>query len=96
MELFERDRIPVAQLSAGLEVKGYAGISLAFLLYGVAGPKASAEVYLRLVADIFAEPWWSLYVGLEVVVGAELKVASFDIGEVEYTVISLEWPIGSG
>jgi formylglycine-generating enzyme required for sulfatase activity len=80
-------------LSAGLEVKGYAGVSLSFLLYGVAGPKASVEVYLKLVADVFVEPWWSLSAGLEVVVGAEVKVLSFDLGEVEYTVINLEWPI---
>ncbi len=74
-------------LSAGLDVKGYAGVELALSLYGVAGPYAKINAYLKLEADPLSAPWWSLYGGLEVPVGVKVEVLSHIVAGYETTVI---------
>jgi hypothetical protein len=75
------------QLSAGVDLKGYAGAQLSLLLYGVTGPYAKVNAYLKLEADPFAVPWWQLYGGLEVPVGVEIEIFSHLIAGYEATVI---------
>ena len=75
------------RLSAGLDLKGYAGTRVALLLYGVTGPYASVQSYIDLEADIFAAPWWKLYGGLEVPVGARVDILSHKVADRELVAI---------
>ena len=74
-------------LLAGLDLKGYAGSRIALLLYGVAGPYATVQAYVKLEADIFATPWWILYGGLEVPVGVRVEILSHVLADYEAVVI---------
>ncbi|MHC1777557.1 MAG: carboxypeptidase regulatory-like domain-containing protein [Lentimicrobium sp.] len=60
------------QLSASVEVKGYFGPQFNLLLYGIAGPYTDANAFLKLEADVFENPWWTLYGGGEVGVGVQV------------------------
>lgn len=74
-------------LSAGLDMKGYAGAQVALLLYGITGPYVEVNAYLKLEADVFATPWWELYGGLEVPVGVKLEIFSHKIASYEKVII---------
>jgi formylglycine-generating enzyme required for sulfatase activity len=74
-------------LSAGLDLKGYAGVQLSLLLYGVTGPYAKVNAYLKLEANPAETPWWSLYGGLEVPVGVKLEILSHLVAGYETKVI---------
>lgn len=70
-------------LSAGLNLKGYAGAQLSLLLYGVTGPYAELNAYLELEADIADDPWWTLYGGLEASGGVKVEVLGHSIADYE-------------
>jgi hypothetical protein len=70
-------------LTAGCEVKVYAGPQLSLLLYGGAGPYTEVRGYLELDADIFRTPWWELYGGLEVDVGFKVEAMGHEIADYE-------------
>lgn len=78
------------QLSIGADFKGYIDPPLTLLLYGVAGPFAGATPYLKLQADIFANPWWELYGGIEATVGVKVDVLGHSLGEHTEVVIAYE------
>ena len=77
-------------LSAGASLKGYAGVRLALMLYGVAGPHGDINVYLKLEADLLATPWWRLYGGLEVQAGVEIEILSHTVMGYEKTIIDYQ------
>ncbi len=68
-------------LSARADFKGYVEPDLNLMLYGVAGPYAAVQGYLELEADLFANPWWELYAGLDVDVGVRVKALSKTIAD---------------
>jgi len=68
-------------LFAGMDLKGYAGPRLALLLYGVVGPQAKIDAYLKLEANLGMTPWWKLYGGLEVPVNIKVEVLGRTIAE---------------
>jgi formylglycine-generating enzyme required for sulfatase activity len=74
-------------LTAGLDLKGYTGARLSLLIYGVVGPYADVNAYLKLEADLFATPWWTLYGGLEVPVGVRIEVLSRLVADYETVAI---------
>ena len=71
------------QLSAGCAAKGYAGPQLNFLIYGVAGPYVIGRGFVELEADVMANPWWTLYGGIEAAVGVRLEIFDRDIADYE-------------
>ena len=75
------------RLSAGGSLKGYIDPPLGLLLYGIAGPFAAVKPYLSLEADIFADPWWELYGGLDATVGVRAELLGHSLGEHTETVI---------
>ncbi|RME45295.1 MAG: VWA domain-containing protein [Chloroflexi bacterium] len=77
-------------LNATMDVRGYSDIQIALLLYGVTGPYAGVEPYLRLHVDIQANPWWSLYGGLVVPVGVRLEVMGRTLSDYQQVVINKE------
>jgi Tol biopolymer transport system component len=68
-------------LSTEVELKGYVEPLLSLLLYGIAGPTASANPFLELEADLFANPWWELFAGIEATVGVKVEVMGHSFGD---------------
>jgi uncharacterized protein YfaP (DUF2135 family) len=66
-------------LDASISAEAYLEPELDILLYGLAGPKASTKGYLSFGADIDECPWWSLDLGIDVLVGIAPGVFSDDI-----------------
>ncbi|PKP57097.1 hypothetical protein CVT91_11465, partial [Candidatus Atribacteria bacterium HGW-Atribacteria-1] len=61
-------------LSAEAKIKAYAGPQLELMLYGIAGPHCNIYGYLDFEADIWDDPWWKLYAGLDVTAGLQLEI----------------------
>lgn len=66
---------------AGAGAKLYAGPELSLLVYGLTGPYLQNVIYAEgeVVAD--ADPWWTLYWGLEANVGVELEILGHDLAD---------------
>jgi formylglycine-generating enzyme required for sulfatase activity len=75
-------------LSTDMDVKGYAGLRQSMLIYGLVGPYASIDLYLKLEADLSKNPWWSLYGGVEMPIGIHAEILSPDIADYETIVIN--------
>jgi len=75
------------ELYAGMDLKGYTGPQLELLLYGVVGPYANLDAYLKLEADLATVPWWTLWGGLEVPVGVKFEVLGHTIADYEAVAI---------
>jgi hypothetical protein len=71
-------------LFSNCNVKGYAGVQLNLLLYGVVGPYGEVDGYLELWADLFSDPWWELYGGFEAGIGVKFEVLSYEIADYYY------------
>ena len=69
------------RLSASLDFKGYVDPQLSLMLYGVTGPFAAVNPYLNLKADVFDDPWWELYAGIDVIVGVKVEVLGHSLGD---------------
>ena len=74
----------------GIKLKGYVDPPLQLLLYGVAGPFAAANPFLKLEADAFETPWWKLYGGIDVTVGVKIEVLGHSIADHTETVIGYQ------
>lgn len=75
------------KLWGGAELRGYIDTPLSLNLYGVAGPFATTNPYLKLEADVLDDPWWELYGGLDATVGLKGEVLGRSLGEHTETVI---------
>jgi formylglycine-generating enzyme required for sulfatase activity len=75
------------RLSASAEFKGYIDPPLGLLLYGAAGPFAAVTPFLKLEADVFADPWWELYGGIDATVGVKVEVLGHSLGNHTETVV---------
>lgn len=89
---FNYSNPPTLQPTVGVEAKGYAGAQIALQLYGLAGPYAEVDAYLKLDVDAAASPWWTLYGGLEVPVGVRMEIlgrelADYDIVAIGYRLV---------
>lgn len=78
---------PTLQPTAGVEAKGYAGAQIALQLYGLAGPYAEIDAYLKLDVDAAESPWWTLYGGLEVPVGVRMEVLGRELADYDIVAI---------
>ena len=63
--------------SGNCELKVYGGIDVKILLYGVIGPYGTSDVYVEMIADTSADPWWSLYGGVQAGAGVEVNIFGF-------------------
>jgi len=82
------------QLSAGGEVKGYTLVpKIVLFVYDVAGPTASFKGHVRCYADLFSEPWWTLYAGLGLEAGVELDILGLIVADYHVTLFETEWEL---
>jgi len=77
-------------LSVGLDSKGYVGARLSFMVEGLLGPNAEVDTYLELKADPLANPWWTLYGGLDGKVGVNMDIFSLAIPNYEATLLNYQ------
>ena len=71
-------------LTVGGSIKGYIGPRVNILLYSVAGPFCDIEGYLDFSAELFSDPWWTLYGGIEVDVGVIVEILDHELANYEY------------
>lgn len=76
-------------MSGTMDIKGYLGIGVGLMFYGVVGPTIGINDYLQYVADSNATPAWVLYGGLEVPVSIIFDVFhrlgfSYDITSINF------------
>jgi len=77
------------ELSLGGTLKPYVGPELEFIISGCSSIYGSLYGNLELQADINDDPWWCLYGGFDVTLGARLKILSFDLGDpIEWTIFN--------
>ncbi|NPV60966.1 MAG: hypothetical protein HPY75_15050 [Actinobacteria bacterium] len=73
--------------TAGCKIKPYVGPRFMLLLYGVAGPYAEINAFLELDIDVFREPWWILYGGVEANIGVQLSVLDRIIADKDFPLV---------
>ena len=66
-------------LSASLSSNIYIKPRLSFKIYGTVAPYLSAKLYGELNANIYSNPWWTLYAGVNADIGVYMKVFSVEL-----------------
>jgi len=75
---------------ANSEVKVSTGPELEMLIYDVTGPTANLDAYLKADADLEANPWWTLYYGIEADAEYKLKVLHHDFADVTFHIYNYQ------
>jgi len=78
------------QFDVNSEVKVSTGPALEMLIYDVTGPTATLDVYLEANADLEANPWWTLYYGIEADAGFALDVLDHDFADVNFNIYNYQ------
>ncbi len=66
-------------LTANANAKVYIKPQLKLKFYGTVAPYLIGELYGRIQADINTNPWWSLYCGVNLSAGVDVKIFGDDI-----------------
>ncbi len=61
-------------VSVSLNAELFFKPELEFKIYGVLAPYLYGKLYGEFNSDIFADPWWELYAGLELGAGVRMKI----------------------
>lgn len=75
------------RLTANAELKVYLDPPIEFLLYGIAGPLAGVNPFVKIEADVFDDPWWKLYAGIDAKVGVSVELLGKSLVDHEENVI---------
>jgi hypothetical protein len=75
------------ELTASAGVRGYAGLELGILIYGLGGPQAALDGFLELDADLNRQPWLELYGGLRAEAGIRFEILGYRIADHSLTVL---------
>ena len=86
------DYIPPSTSKGGI-IKFSIGPELMCKIYKVAGPYCNTGPYIKLIADISADPWWELQGGLAVLTGVKLEILKKTYLNVYLTVIGVSGTI---
>jgi len=62
------------QITANAGARGYVAPEISMAVYGVLAAYARGELYAEIVADLFSNPWWSFYMGLDLGAGARANL----------------------
>jgi hypothetical protein len=77
------------EFKATLSARVYARPRLELLLWGVAGPYAHIDGYYKFIASPQNNPWWTLDLGIDAVIGVSIKIFKF----VELNPLHKEFPL---
>ncbi len=83
-------------ITANCQARGYAGLQLAILIYGVGGPQGQIDGFLELDADVDRVPWWQLYGGLAATAGVRFEVLGYQLADYEAQVLEQRFPLSQG
>ena len=73
--------------SVDVEFKGYLDPPIYLNLYGVAGPYAGVQPYLKVESELLPTQWVKLYGGLDAVIGVKIEVLGRSLGNYTETVL---------
>jgi hypothetical protein len=82
-------------LKSNLSAKIYLSPRIVFMVNAIAGPYFESEGYLKGEVDIFGNPWWNIYGGLEAKLGLDMNFLSKFIPDFEKTFYSDEKEIAN-
>ncbi len=90
-----KDIVPVVDwippnFDATGEVKISTGPFLELLIYDITGPTANLDTYIEADVDLKADPWWTLYYGVEANAGFILDVLGHDFAEVTFDIYNYQ------
>jgi len=71
--IFEFEYSP-PNLTATAAAKAYIKPQMKLKFYGVVSPYLAEEYYGRIVAELEADPWWSLYAGVSTGIGTKMEI----------------------
>jgi formylglycine-generating enzyme required for sulfatase activity len=74
-------------LFATLRFRGFSGVKIALLLYGVPSAQAGIETSVKLDSDRLSLPWWELFGGLDVSFAVVNALLSHGMASVDQPVI---------
>jgi len=66
-----------------MSLTGFVGLEIMLKIYGVAGPTAALEAYLKLAATTLENPWWTLVCGVDAIAGVKVEALSAKIFDYE-------------
>jgi len=81
---------PSLSLSTGGAVTFGVGPKLECKVDGVVGPFCKTTLYGKVIADIYANPWWKIYVGIMAKAGVKIEIFSKVYASTDLTVLDLE------
>ena len=81
---------PSLLLSTGGSVTFGVGPELECKVDGVVGPYCKTTLYGKVIADIYENPWWKIYVGIIAKAGVKIEIFSKVFASADLTVLDLE------
>ncbi len=80
--------------SVDASLRAHVTPDMSMLLYGVVGAYMDASIYGKLDVDLLETPWWVLYAGYRVGLGAKATIFSVNLFDVNYpALLGSEWII---
>lgn len=74
-------------------LKGFIGTRLVFYVYGVVGPYASVEGFLKLTANPLKDPWCKLSAGISALAGAKVEIFDKALIDAHFKLFTDEEPL---
>jgi hypothetical protein len=81
---------PSLSLSTGGSVTFGVGPKLECKVDGVLGPYCKTTLYGKVIADIYTNPWWKIYVGIIAKAGVKIKIFSKVFASADLTILDLQ------
>ena len=81
---------PSLSLSAGGAVTFGVGPKLECKVDGVVGPYCETSLYGKVIADIYTNPWWKIYVGIIAKAGVKIEIFSKVLASASFTILDLK------
>ena len=81
---------PSLSLSTGGAITFGVGPKLECKVDGVVGPYCETSLYGKVIADIYENPWWKIYVGIIAKAGVKIEIFSKVFASAELTILDLQ------
>ncbi len=81
---------PSLSLSTGGSVTFGVGPKIECKVDGVVGPYCKTTLYGKVIADIYTNPWWKIYVGIMAKAGVKIEIFSKVFASADLTILDLQ------